>query len=72
VAIVAVVAIVLLGPSLNLPTWPFLLCETKKLINTYFELLETRLHYEPCLKKVKGNRLTMKRSTIFTGGRLLK
>jgi hypothetical protein len=45
-----------------------------------FELLETKLHYGSCLKSVsntvnnryKGNHFTMKRSTIFTGGRLLK
>jgi hypothetical protein len=45
-----------------------------------FEPLETKLHYAPCLKNVsntvknryKGNRLTVKRSTIFTGGRPLK
>jgi hypothetical protein len=45
-----------------------------------FELLETKLRYEPRLKKdsntinnrYKGNRLTIKRSTIFTGGRPLK
>jgi hypothetical protein len=45
-----------------------------------FELFETKFHYEPCLKNVsntvnnryKGNYLTMKRLTIFTGGRPLK
>jgi hypothetical protein len=45
-----------------------------------FEQLETKLHYELCLKNVsttvnnryKGKHLAMKRSTIFTGGRPLK